>query len=260
MKQEMLKYYPEIREDRIVVTGTPQFVPYFDENIERTKVEFGKDYYLPSDIKWICFSGDDITTSPHDQIYLEHLAASVIQWNSLKQDKLHIIFRRCPADNSNRYDDVLKQYSNIITAVEPAWRTLDSASGWHTIIPKKEDIAVLVNTVIHSEFVVNVGSTMAHDFGILNKPCIFINYNVNSIDHSWDVKKVYKYIHFNSMKDLNPVIWINCKDQWLGCIESALCHSESIVQDVQEWTKRITLFPFEDANERIINTLLKLTC
>ena len=74
MKNEVLKYYPFINERQVIVTGTPQFEPHYDAELLQTKEEFFATYNLDLSKKYICYSGDDETTSPLDQYYLEDLA------------------------------------------------------------------------------------------------------------------------------------------------------------------------------------------
>jgi len=256
MKEELIMYHPEISESNIHITGTPQFTPYFDDSLKLSRNNFALKFNLPENKKWICFSGDDISTSPLDQVYLSHLAQAVVDWNSSRTDKLHIIFRRCPVDTSNRYDDVLQDFRDVITDVKPAWESVVFNSGWDKIVPKKEDMMLLVNTVLHCEAVVNIGSTMAHDFSIYNKPTIYINYNI--ADNSWDVKRIYKFIHFNTMVGLDPVIWINDRTQWKQCLNSALFNSKNTVEACKIWHNRVAQFPLEESNARLLTTIESL--
>src|SRR5690606_15462237 len=126
--------------------------------------------------EYICFSGDDITTSPDDHQYLNDFAEAVEQINSTANYNLGIIFRRCPVDFSGRYDEVLKKFDKIITSISPKWEQIDSS--WNAILPKKEDLKLQINTILHTKAVVNLGSSMVFDFAVFNKPCLYINYDV----------------------------------------------------------------------------------
>ncbi len=257
MKKELQTYYPEVDDDRILITGTPQFVPYFDKEIITTRNDFAVKYNLPADRLWICFSGDDITTSPYDQEYLDHLAEAIRKWNSRDAKKIHILFRRCPVDTSGRFDEVLCRNKDNISEVRPLWSSIDPKAGWDRQVAKREDTALLVNTVYHSEFVVNIGSTMAHDFVVYNKPCIYINYQLKD-GHKWDINRIYKYLHFQTIEDLVPVVWITNKNQWSDKIRFALYNSKMIVEDCRKWHQKVALYPLQEANERIIQAFEKI--
>ena len=67
MQQELLNYYPNLSASQIWITGTTQFEPHFDKSILMEKEVFFKKYNLNNNKMYICFSGDDITTSPDDE-------------------------------------------------------------------------------------------------------------------------------------------------------------------------------------------------
>lgn len=253
MKQELLTYHPEIRSENIFITGTPQFAPYFNDNLKIGHGQFADKFNLPKNRRWICFSGDDTKTSPHDPVYLKQLAEAVRSWNNKEQNQLHILFRRCPVDKSDRFDRVLAENQDIITSADPRWRSSDNDSGWHQIIPRREDVALLVNTVLHCDMVINVGSTMAFDFCIFNKPTLFINYNAVK-DNNWHINLIYRFIHFRSMAGTNPVLWVNSESDWLIKIKEAF-NNRHVVSECKRWYETITLHPLDKANDRIIASL-----
>ena len=113
MKNEFKIYYPEIHPDKIIVSGTPQFDFYNDKSkiIER-------DIFAKHNLdvkKWILYSGCDSLTSPYDQFYLSDLAEAIYN----NGNKYEIIFRRCPTDFSDRFDNVIKKYYNLINVIDP---------------------------------------------------------------------------------------------------------------------------------------------
>ncbi|MCH3884991.1 hypothetical protein [Tenacibaculum aquimarinum] len=81
MKDELLKFYPYIKEKQIKIVGTPQFDVHFKEELFDTKEHFFKTNNLNEQKDYICYSGDDFTTSPNDQFYLEDIAKAVTELN-----------------------------------------------------------------------------------------------------------------------------------------------------------------------------------
>jgi hypothetical protein len=209
MKEEMNLYYPEINPNNVIVTGTPQFECYQKEENIITKDQFYKEYDLDVSKKIICFSGDDVLTSPDDPKYLNDLAEELIE-NEL-DNEYQILFRRCPVDVSGRYEEVVKKYPKLIKEAPPIWN-FEKGSSWTTIYPLREDIKLLVSTAFYSDVVVNVGSTMAFDFAMFQKPCIFINYDQKVKENpNWSVKTIYQLQHFMSMSNKDSVLWWNEK-------------------------------------------------
>jgi hypothetical protein len=253
MKNELLYYYPYIKKEHIVVAGTPQFETHYNSTIIQSKESFFETYNLDVNKKYICYSGDDVTTSPNDPIYLEDVAKAVRQLNE-EGKNVGIVFRRCPVDVSSRFDVVLKKYSDVITPIQPKWEK--AGNSWNTILPTKEDMSLLANTIYHTEFVINLGSSMVFDYVIFKKPCIYINYDVNDcVNKEWTVKKIYNYIHFQSMPSKEAVLWCyNNKDlkQLFGKI---LNNELSNVIEANKWFKKITEQPAHLASERIWNEI-----
>lgn len=254
MKKELQYYYPHIAENQIFITGTPQFEPHFANDIIVSRESFFKEYNLDSNKRYICFSGDDITTSPNDPTYLNDLAKAVVALNQ-KGHQLGIIFRRCPVDFSSRYDKTLTEYSEIITSINPKWEM--KTDSWHTILPTKADLVLQMNTIFHSDLVINLGSSMVFDFAAFNKPCAFINYDVPNVDFpDWSVKKIYNFIHFRSMPSKDAVFWINSPNDMEEIVLQMLSSdSEQVVANAKQWFEKITQHPPQLASERIWNAI-----
>ncbi|MFB9108018.1 UDP-glycosyltransferase [Flavobacterium gyeonganense] len=249
MKKELLQYYPYIKESQVFITGTPQFEFHFDKLKLISKEEFFKEHQLDLDKKYICYSGDDITTCPDDPQYLNDVAKAVRKLNS-QGNSLGIIFRRCPVDFSDRYDFILEKNKDIITPIAPLWQKI--GEGWNTVLPTRGDNLLQVNTICHTEMVINLGSSMVFDYACFKKPCAFVNYDVsNKIDKKWSVSKIYNYIHFRSMTDKKAVIWLNSKDEIADKIKLSLEQKNEIVNNAQNWFKIINQDPPEDASIRI---------
>ena len=250
MKAEMQLYYPEILQDKVLVTGTPQFECYEDMNNCIPKEEFYTTYDLDLNKKIICFSGDDSSTSPDDPQYLNDLAEEL--QNSGLDKEYQILFRRCPVDISGRYDAIVDKYQHLIKPAAPLWN-FDAASSWTTIYPLREDIKLLFSTAFYSDVVVNVGSTMAFDFAMFHKPCIFINYDQEyKINPNWSVKLIYQLQHFKSMPDKNCVIWWNKKSELSHIIEKDMKSYSSTA--VTNWLVKV-IGEKKNASKNISNVL-----
>ena len=253
MKNEMKIFYPEIKQDNIIITGTPQFEFYSDKELLISKELFFKKIGLDMNRKVVCFSGDDTRTSPFDPEYLEDLANSLMLFT--ENTRPQILLRRCPVDVSGRFQKIIKKHSTIIKEAAPIWNFDKEGDNWQLIYPNYKDIALLVNTVYHSDVVINVGSTMAHDFAIFNKPAIYLNYNpVKS--NKWNIETIYKFQHFRSMKNLNPVFWLNEKKDIIEVIKKALDSdlSSDEIKDAQRWLNIISEYR-EIASQNIVNYL-----
>lgn len=232
MKKEMNTYYPEIEEYQIIVTGTPQFECYDNPNHILPKNVFYETYNLDPTKKTICFSGDDVKTSPDDPQYLEDIAEELVKHKLEAQ--YQILLRRCPVDVSGRFDQIVAKYPTLIKEAAPLWNFKPNSS-WTTIYPLQEDVTLLVSTAYYCDIVVNLGSTMAFDFSMFKKPCVYINYDQEKqVNPNWSVETIYHYQHFRSMPSKDAVIWWDKKEVFVELLEKA-----TYTTSMDNWKKTI---------------------
>ncbi|MUU77646.1 hypothetical protein [Winogradskyella endarachnes] len=250
MKAEMKTYYPEISENRVLLIGSPQFEFYLDKNRITPREEFAHIHGLDIHKKWICFSGDDQITSPFDNLFLDDIATSL----ESEKDDIQIIFRRCPVDFSTRYDSTLSKFNNLIVSIDPLWNN-ESNSGWVGYFPKYQDIDMQVNLAYHCSMVINLGSTMALDFSIYDKPCLYLNYNP-AYSKVWSTEMIYSFQHFRSMNGLDAVGWLNDKDSIRNTVLKALNPKQEIAVDRKKWMEKLVLHPLDENSSKIAKALL----
>jgi len=248
MKEELHLFYPEIPLNDIVITGSPQFEFYRDIQRIWKREDFTRRFGLDPGKKLICYTGDDSDISPYDPLYLNDLAEAIMGMDEDRRP--HIIFRRSPADFSNRYDQVLRKFSSVITSIDPLWQSDGDKNHWITYYPLTADIDLLVNLAFHCDISVNIASTIAHDFATFDKPTFYINYDQFS-NNGWSVKTVYRFQHFRSMNGYEAVGWINSKQEIRDRIQKALDSPQLIGTERRNWLRKIVSDDFENASKRI---------
>lgn len=248
MKNEMIEHYPFVKPEQIKVTGTPQFVCYFDEEYRLRRENFLGQFNLDTTKEYILFSGNDKTTSPNDPVYLSDVCKAVQKLNQEK-DRYHLLFRPNPIDRNEGFDSVLKEYKDILTEIKPDWFGSEVFL-WNKGGPNKKDISLLVNTILHSELIINMGSTMALDSAILGKPACYINYDVES-EYSWSVERTYRFIHFKMIKDINPVFWIKKREEVFSVLKHALENKDENKKGRQQWIERAIQLPINKTIPRM---------
>ncbi|WP_264566722.1 UDP-glycosyltransferase [Flavobacterium sp. N3904] len=233
MKEEVLKYYPFVKENQVFVTGTPQFEPHYDRSLFKTREVFCSENNLDSSKRYICFSGDDETTSPLDQYYLEDLA-KVVRSLNVKGENLGIIYRKCPVDTTTRYHAVIDANKDVIRVLDPLWKA--AGKNWNEILPTKEDLGLLHNVCAHSEFVTNVCSSTVFDFVAHDKPCIYFNYEQPQLRKGIrDIGQNYKYVHFRSMPSQEAAVFCTNKADLEDQVKQILDKKLSNVPDGKKW-------------------------
>jgi hypothetical protein len=253
MKKELLEYCPYVKSEQVFVTGTPQFESHFDINLLQSKDAFYHEAKLNADKKYICFSGDDSTTSPLDQYYLEDLALSVRELNQQGYN-LGIIYRKCPVDFTGRYDTILGKYKDVIVSIDPLWRPIGKS--WNEIMPTKDDFSLQANICHHTEFVGNIASSMVFDFVAHDKSCLFFDYEQPQLEKGVrDIGQNYKYIHFRSMPSKEAVLFVKNKEELTSIVKSILDGKKTNILVGKKWFNVVVGSEPSKASEKIWNAI-----
>lgn len=200
MKQDLLRYYPDVRADRVHIVGTPQFDCYADRRLLWTREEFcariGADPARPL----ICYSGGDTGTCPEDHAHVRILM-QLARAGSLAGNP-QVIVRPAPVDPGSRYDMVRRDYPELIFA-QPAWAQ-SMPGDWSHVAPLPEDVQFLANLTQHTDVNVNLASTMTLDFAIHDRPVVNIAFDAGEKPaHGtplWDF--FYQFEHYRPVVEL----------------------------------------------------------
>lgn len=258
MARELLRLHPETDPRHVRVVGTPQFEPYFERLLRRPRATFLAGLGLAGlgvdpALRVVLFSGDDLTTSPHDPLYLRDLARAVAAMPA--GERPAILFRRCPPDRGDRYRAVLAEHPEIVVA-EPAWDA--SAEGdWTQVLPRPEDRALLANLVAHCDAVVNLGSTMALDFAVAGKPAVWVAYDPVD-DPAWSAASIYRLPHFAPVHRLQPVVWAASAEGLGPALRHALARPAERREAREAWIDETLARPLDGASERTVEALVEI--
>ncbi|MGA2658570.1 MAG: hypothetical protein ABSH34_13790 [Verrucomicrobiota bacterium] len=176
MRQELLRYYPEVAPERTHIVGTPQFDPYADPALSWRRQEFfgpiGADPARPL----ICYSGGDTFTCPEDPLHVDILM-SLVRSGQVRR-RPQVLVRPAPVDDGSRYQAVREKYPEMIFA-QPAWLHTQPGN-WARCIPRAEDVRFLANLTHHANVNVNLASTMTLDFAIHDRPVVNVAFDVSN--------------------------------------------------------------------------------
>lgn len=201
MKQDLLRYYPDVRPERVHVVGTPQFDCYADRRLLWTRGEFCARVGADPERPLICYSGGDTGTCPEDHQHVRILMQLVRSRKVAGNPQ--VIVRPAPVDTATRYRAVRHDFPELIFA-RPAWAHT-VAGDWSRAIPLPEDVQFLANLTEHADLNVNVASTMTLDFAIHDKPVVNIAFDAGEKPaHGtplWDF--FYQFEHYHPVVELS---------------------------------------------------------
>jgi hypothetical protein len=230
MLEELRTYYPEIPENQIKITGSPQFDFYFQNGILLDRKVIAEKYGLDTSKTWVCFSGSDSMTSPNDPLFLRDVAASLAN-----DDEIQLIFRPVPVEKADRFLPVLNDFPKV-KLMKPIWVT---GSHWGNFFPLFEDIQLLVNLAYHCKVVVNMGSTMALDFSTFGNIGLYLRYDHEHISSESSVKTIFEFQHFRSMGDWKAVGYIDSPSQIALMVNQAIDKPDEVAPDRMLWFNKI---------------------
>jgi len=194
METELVRYYPDVSNDRIHVVGSPQFEPYADPSLVWTRDRFDQELGLEPGRPVICFSGGDTLGCPEDPAHLR-IVCELVRDGELTGDP-QIVLRPAPVDTSDRFDNVLQDFPIVLS--RPRWE--DGGRGWDAVTPRRDDIELLVNLTRYSDLNINMASTMTLDFAIHDTPVVNLGFDVDPTIQR--ASRYYDFDHYRPVVDL----------------------------------------------------------
>jgi hypothetical protein len=237
MFDQMQLFYPEIPKEKLCITGTPQFSFYYSPAYLSEREDFCRKHGIDPKKPYLIFSGSDERTAPYDPHLLRDVALAVLKWNEAERPQL--IFRRSPADFTNRYHWVFEKFPWIIV-LDPKWQ--NKGAGWGTAIPTKEDIEMIVGLIQHGQLIINVASTMALDAATHDKPCIYISYNPKEAREAGYPPETYIHQedHFKVMRNIDAVHYVNSVELLDECLQKLMNQPDAYARGRKRYLEIIT--------------------
>ncbi len=218
MKQELLRYYPDVDEGRVHVVGTPQFEAYGDGAMLVSREEFFARIGADPGRPLICYSGGDRTTCPNEPRQL----AAVLEGarRGWFEGNPQWLFRPSPADSGERFDEVRRRYPELLFE-QPRW-IYPEGGGWTHIVPTGEDVWFLANLTAHADVNVNVASTMTLDFALRDKPVVNIGFDVDGDGRSRPWLDYYSFDHYRPVVELGAARVARSPEELAGHVNAYL--------------------------------------
>jgi hypothetical protein len=257
MKQELLHFYESVKENNIELVGTPQFEPYVLDRYKTTKEEFHAKFNLNPNLKTICFSCGDISTSKNDELYIETIANFIMK-NQLTE-KVNFIVRTSPAENGEtRFGNLINKF-NFISWNFPNWKLArnEHQELWTQRIPKAEDVRDLRAILEFSDLNINMVSTMSIDFMLFNKPVIFTVFG-NGLNGLYNDQRFLKYKHLVHVLESKSVKVAFHQYDLLYFINDSLKFPEKLTSEHDALIKLEIGEPLNNTSNRIVQKLFKL--
>lgn len=208
MREELLRYYPEVKPSEIVMIGSPQFDFYRNSEWEISRQTFCEQVGADENRPIICYSTAPRVLIPNEEALIEELLTGLERLAF--QPRPQLLIRPHPIDPTDRYDGLKSRHPDLVIT-RPSWRK-DETTGF--LYPTREDVRLLTNTVRHSCLNINFASTMSIDFAILDKPVINIAWEPGeSASGLLTMKYWYDLDHYKPVVETGGVrVAYSCKE------------------------------------------------
>jgi hypothetical protein len=256
MREELLRYYPDVSGDRIHVVGTPQFDPYADRDLLWTREEFFRRAGADPSRPLICYSGGDTMTAPEDHLHVRALMELIRDGRIAKRPQ--VLLRPAPVDDGKRYESARRDFPELIYA-PTAW--LHTTPGeWSRVIPLPDDVRFLANLTHHADLNINLASTMTLDFAIHDRPVVNIAFDVADPPPLgkplWDF--YYRFEHYRPVVETGAARFARSRDE-LAAHVNAYLDDPSLDREARRRLVELEVgVPIGQSSRKIVETLNRI--
>jgi hypothetical protein len=218
LRDQLLQIYPDIKPERVFVTGTPQFDAHFNPEYywprEKFCAKVGADPSRPI----VLYSTGMPNHVPGEPRIIENIAAMIREIPVFPRPQL--LVRVSPKDRTGRFEE-LKRKAKEVLFPEVPWEV-----SWLT--PKIDDAYLLVNSLRHAAVGVNVGSTISLELCMFDKPVINVGYNPPGVNISpVDIPRYYDFDHYRPIVEGGAVRLAHSEAEMRELLINALNNREA---------------------------------
>lgn len=220
MRDEAMRLHG-YRFEQVAVTGVPQFDQYADRAALGSRAEFLESIGMPSTARLVT-----VTTVPpvlypgHDEV-VDHLLRA--RRDGLLGKDVRLLVRVHQRDELDRY----QRFEGVAgLRVEKPFRHTIVAEG-SSVDPSTADRRHLARTLLHSDVVVNVASTIAIEAAILDTQIVNIGFDLPTPKPYLDsAARFYDYTHYRPLVTGGAVAVAHSPGDMVGQVRAALEHPE----------------------------------
>ncbi|HEA29131.1 MAG TPA: hypothetical protein ENH91_03930 [Leeuwenhoekiella sp.] len=254
MKDELHFFYPQTKNQEVEVVGTPQFEPYVLERYASSKKSFYERFSLNPNLKTICYSCGDVSTSKNDGLYIKTIAEAL---KNGKLPDLNFVVRTSPAEDGSRFSAINTDFP-FIKWNFPKWHLTreNHPEPWSQRVPLVEDLIDLRALLEYCDLNLNMCSTMGLDFMLFDKPVINPVFG-NAENGLYDDQKYLRYGHYERVVESGAVAVVKDEDELIDAINYSL---ENPLARLMQQKKLLDLQignPLSGTSKKIAKTLKK---
>jgi len=251
MKNQLLNIYPNLNQNQVIVTGTPQFDFHFIKKFELDYKKLCSLVGLDNNRPFILYTTGIDHTFPEEHHTLEFVINILNRMNT--QLKPQLLVRTYVKGTSKAMIELSKKDYKDVVFPNILW---DS----HSCTPLYEDNFIYTNLIRHCSMGINVASTVSLELMMFNKPVINIGFNPpgsNLPKHS-QYSNHLKYDHYKPVVESGGVMVAWHQNDLEKLIIKGLNGNDSISEQDQ-FIKTMFCSSLDGlSGSRIANALIKI--
>ena len=174
MREQILRYYPNVSPEQVTVTGTPQFDFHLWPSLKWTRERTLEEIGLPNDARYFLHATRIHALGPAET----DLVARIVRKMRFDRilERYWIVVRVHPLDDPDRWRQALDGLNRVVVSQAQKMKTDE----YFWALTLLDDQARLISSITHSEAILNISSTIALDAAILQRPAICIEFSLES--------------------------------------------------------------------------------
>lgn len=210
IRHDLLRIYPHVDPEAVMVTGTPQFDFHFWPEMAwsraRLCAEIGADPNRPL----VLYTTGMPNHMPDEQWIVQDLADRLRAGGDAQ-----LVVRVYAKDRSGRFDNLMARRSDIVFAPS-YWE-----QNWLTPLPN--DTPLLTNLLRHADVGVNVASTVSLELCMFDRPVVNVAYNPPTVKKGTiDYAAYYAFDHYRPVVQSGAVELASSPDELDSAVRTAL--------------------------------------
>jgi hypothetical protein len=189
IKEDFHRIYPHIKKERVIVTGTPQFVGHYQDENYLTQDELKKQLGISPAEEYFLYSSGMSHHMPFEPYVVSRIADIIKKIGP----KYRLVVRTYAKDRHDVFDKLKAERKDIIIP-DVEWE-----KKYQT--PLMTDQVFFTSLLKHCVGGINVASTVSLELCMFDKPAINVGYNPPGKDIA-----PYNYTRFYSFDHYKPIV------------------------------------------------------
>jgi hypothetical protein len=249
LKDEAIRYHAYGPEE-VLVTGAPHHdIAFAGGSQFADRASFFERLGLDPRKKLITYAGEDPVIAPDAPSYVEEIAA-VVRRNGLSMP-CQLLVRPHPQDDLARYERI-RRLPDVIFDLP------GKPSDKYWMDMTRRDLLHLCETLIHSDVVVNVTSTIVVDAAFFDTPSICIGYGyTHPKTHFNSPMRFFEMDHFRHVIDDGATCVVESPEELRAAIDRYLLDPSRDREGRMKTTRRIAQYSDGGSGKRTADAILR---